>query len=181
MSDEELARRLKKHDESAMEEIMEVYTPYISTIINNMSKGGLTISDMEEVCADVFITLWKNTEKLREQELKSYIIGIAKSRTIDKLRAVSSKQTIDIEDIIYIEDNTAEDMYKNSDFRIDFEQALQMFSEDDREIIVRYYYYYQTVPKIAAIKGMNKEAVKSKIRRAKSKLESFFRERGYKI
>ena len=45
--------------------------------------------------------------------------------------------------------------------------------------MIRYYYYYQTAPKIAELLDMKLEAVKSKIKRARTKLKSFLKERGY--
>ncbi len=65
--------------------------------------------------------------------------------------------------------------------RYDLSQALEQFSEDDREIILRYYYYYQTAPMIAKLKGLETENVKSRVRRARKKLISFLKERGYGI
>ena len=64
--------------------------------------------------------------------------------------------------------------------RYDLSQALEQFSEDDREIILRYY-YYQTAPMIAKLKGLETENVKSRVRRARKKLISFLKERGYGI
>ena len=52
--------KLKQHDEAALEQIIQIYTPYVSTIIYNVSRSGMNTEDIEEICADVFITLWKN-------------------------------------------------------------------------------------------------------------------------
>ena len=49
--------KLLQQDESALEEIIREYAPYVSTIIYNVSKGSLSVSDMEETTAEVFITL----------------------------------------------------------------------------------------------------------------------------
>ena len=74
------ARRLKQHDETAFEEIIHYFTPLVSTIISNIAGGKLNPSDIEEVTADVFVTLWQNSEHLKEETLKSYLCCIAKSR-----------------------------------------------------------------------------------------------------
>ena len=52
-----LAERLKRKDESALEKIMEQYTRLITSVIYNIEKGSLSTEDMEEVAMDTFITL----------------------------------------------------------------------------------------------------------------------------
>ena len=54
MTEKEMVEGLKKHDESAIEEIMECFTPYVSTIIYNVSRGSMSTADIEETAADVF-------------------------------------------------------------------------------------------------------------------------------
>ena len=80
MKNKGAAERLKQHDETALEVIINTYTPYVSTIIYNVTKGSLSVADMEEVSADVFITLWKNSQKVNDETLKGYLAAIAKSR-----------------------------------------------------------------------------------------------------
>ena len=73
-----------------------------------------------------------------------------------------------------IEDNIDRQVLHN-----DLCEALNQFGEPDKEILVRYYYYYQTANKIAEVMGLKLEAVKSKIKRARTKLKAFLTERGY--
>ncbi len=54
MDNNNLIKRLKKHDERILEEIMSCYTPIVATIIFNISNGSLFLSDIEETVADVF-------------------------------------------------------------------------------------------------------------------------------
>ena len=180
MTENELIKKLKKHDESAIEEIMERYTPYVSTIIYNMSRGSLSTSDIEETAADVFFVLWNHSDKVKEGSLKGYIASIAKSRALDKVRtAASSQKIVDIEDVVMADEYSLNDNIDSQVLQKDLEDALGQFGEPDREIIVRYYYYYQTAPKIAETLDLKLEAVKSKIKRARAKLKAFLTERGY--
>ena len=57
MNENQIVDRLKKRDERALGEIMDKFTPLVSAIIYNVSKGNLTSSDIEETAADVFFTL----------------------------------------------------------------------------------------------------------------------------
>lgn len=176
----ETVKKLKRHDEMALEEIIRTYTPYVSTIIYNVTKGNISVSDMEEVTADVFITLWKNAEKVKENTLKGYLASISKSRAKDKLRKISSRtDVIDIETAEFADEYSLSD---NLDMKIlssDIENSVNELGEPDREIVIRYYYYYQSTPKIADILGMNADTVKTKLRRARLKLRKLLAERGY--
>lgn len=179
--DNNIAQRLVQMDESALEEIIREYTPYVSTIIYNVSRGSLSVSDMEEVTADVFITLWKNSGKVRSDTLKGYIAAIAKSRAKDKLRSLSGKAAVvDIEDAELADEYTLSDSIDGKELSRDIESAVNTLGEPDKEIVIRYYYYYQTTKKISEVLGLNADTVKTKLRRARLKLRTALEERGYK-
>ena len=180
MDDNELLHRLKKHDESAIEEIMERYTPYVSTIIYNLSRGKMSTPDIEETAADVFFTIWSEPQKITEGSLKGFIAAVAKNKAKEKIRRLKPKDNIiDIDDVVLADEYSLSDSIENKVLQQDLKQALDQFGEPDREIIIRYYYYYQTAPKIAELLDLKLEAVKSKIKRARTKLKSFLQERGY--
>ena len=90
---DKLLLKLKKHDEKALEAVIEQYSRLVATVINNISRGSLTKEDIEETVADVFVTLWNNADKVQEGRLKGYICCIAKTRTLNKI-AVNRKGTV---------------------------------------------------------------------------------------
>ena len=61
---DKLLLKLKKHDEKALQAVIEQYSRLVATVINNISKGSLTKEDIEETVADVFVTLWNNADKV---------------------------------------------------------------------------------------------------------------------
>ena len=66
---------------------------------------------------------------------------------------------------------------ENQQLQTELREALKQFEKQDREILIRYY-YYQTASRISEITGLSTEAVKSRIRRARTKLKAFLTERG---
>ena len=46
MDNNEIAKRLRLHEQSALEEVIQEYTPYVSTIIYNVTKGCMSVSDI---------------------------------------------------------------------------------------------------------------------------------------
>ena len=78
-----------------MEKIMETYNNYISTIIRN-SHINLSNEDVEEVILDVFLTLWKNQNKLDiNKSMSAYISGITKNLIKYKYRQCKITQNIE--------------------------------------------------------------------------------------
>lgn len=180
MTDNELIAELQKQNESALEEIMTRYTGYVSTIIYNLSRGSLPPSDIEEAAADVFIALWNNAEKIQTDSLKGFIAAVAKNKARETIRRIKPKgEIVDIDDVVMADEYTLPDSIDNKVLQKDISDALGQFGQPDREIILRYYYYYQTAPSIAERMGLKLEAVKSKIKRGRSKLKAFLQERGY--
>ena len=179
MNENQIVDKLKKHDESALVEIMDRFTPLVSAIIYNVSKGSLNSSDIEEAAADTFFTLWNNADKVQDGSLKGYISSIAKTKALDKIRNVKAPEIIDIDDLTLADEYMIEDNIDRQVLHNDLCDALNQFSEPDKEILVRYYYYYQTANKISEVMELKLEAVKSKIKRARTKLKAFLTERGY--
>lgn len=178
---DKLVHKLKKHDEKTFEEIIKQYNPLVSAIIFNVSKGCLTKEDIEETVSDVFVTLWKNSDKVQEGKLKSYICCIAKTRTLNKLESVKNKPALNIDDFDPEDDFSITYETEQKDIFSELHRIIDEFSEPDREILIRYYYYYQTVYKIAEVMDINTETVKSKLKRTRQKIKEKLSERGYTL
>ncbi len=178
---EDLARRLRKRDEKALREVILRLTPLVATIIYNVSGGELTREDIEEVTSDVFITLWNNTDKIVPEKLKGYVCCIAKTRAINKLKTVKSKNIVDIDDYDPEDDFSISEHTEHQDLNRELRELIDTLPTIDREIMIRYYYYYQTTSRIAEVMKLNPETVKSKLRRTREKLKAKLLERGYGV
>lgn len=77
MEEKRVLLALKRKDERALEQIIDYYTPYVSTIVYNIIGSCMSISDVEEVSSDVFFALWKNADKVENHKLKAYLSAIA--------------------------------------------------------------------------------------------------------
>ena len=96
VDDIKLAMGLRNKKEKALEEIILKYTPLVAAIIYNVGKGNLSKEDIEEVTSDVFMTLWKNSDKVLPDKLKGYICCIARIRR-DSTHSACIKTLIVIE------------------------------------------------------------------------------------
>ncbi len=182
MNDDELEAQIQKKSEAALSELIDKYTPLLSTVINNLTKGLMMPWDIEECLADSFYTLWNNAEKIQKGRMKGYLLTIAKSKAWDMLRKrrkTSELQELNQEEMT--ESFSMTDYIDNCQLREDIVICLSKFDTLNREILIRYFYYYQTSPEIAAVTGLSAEAVKSRIRRSVPKLRALLKEKGYQI
>lgn len=176
-----LVERLKKHDEKALAHIIEQQSRFVVSVIYNTSKGSLSKEDIEEVTADVFVTLWNNADKAQESKLKGYLCSIAKTRALNKIKSLKDKAVLNIDDYDPEDDFSIEDETEKKDIQRELKEVIKEIPLPDREILIRYYYYSQTVSQIAKEMSINLETVKSKLRRTREKIKTKLIERSYTI
>ena len=58
MNEKSLLKKLQNKDEKALEDIIDLYNAYVTTIVGSLLSSKGTKEDMEEVVADTFIALW---------------------------------------------------------------------------------------------------------------------------
>lgn len=181
MDNSERIRRLKKHDETALNELIHQYTGLVSGTVFQLSGGNLSASDIEEITADTFITLWYNTDKLQPQSLTGYMLCIAKNKARDKLRKVTGKATVSIDDLEIEEDFLLSDTVEKKALSAALKDALAELSEEDREIIIRHYYFYQSSTVIGEQMNLHPGTVKTRLMRTREKLKKLLTERGFSL
>ena len=64
MDERALLKRLKQKNEKALEETIQLYTAYTTTIIKEILNSKATVEDIEELVADTFISLWQSAGKI---------------------------------------------------------------------------------------------------------------------
>ena len=63
MTEKQLVKELARGELSALEVLIERYTPYVSSVIACILRGRQ--ADVEELTADVFLAAWENRDRLR--------------------------------------------------------------------------------------------------------------------
>lgn len=176
-----LVQKLKKHDEKALSQIIDQHSRFVASVIYNTSKGSLSKEDIEEVTADVFVTLWNNAEKVQEGKLKGYLCSIAKTRALNKIKSLKNNAVLNIDDYDPEDDFSIAAEVEKKDIHRELREVITEIPLPDRDILIRYYYYSQTVSQIAAEMDINLETVKSKLRRTREKIKAKLVERSYTI
>ena len=166
VDESKLLMQLQKRHKNSINQAIEVYTPYLSTVLYNMVGNGLPKEDIEEIVSDVFVVLWKNAEyiDLSKGTLRSYIAATARNLALKRLN--KKKDYTNLDDIeIPIEDDFTDDNKKS------IWDAVMSLGEPDNEIFVRFYKYDEKLKDISKATGLNISTIKTKLSRGKLKLK----------
>ncbi len=155
-----------------LEKIINEYSSYVATIINNMARDNLNCEDKEEIASEVFFLLWKNENKLDINKcLSSYIAGITKNVVKEYLRKI--KISFDIsnyENSLYSYDKI-EFLDSNIEEISKIEKKLEEMKEIDKIIFLDFYYYSKSIKDIAKEQKISEFSVKQRLYRIRNKIK----------
>lgn len=160
-----------KDNEMDLDRIIDDFTPYITTIINNGTDSRLSFEDKEEIFADTFFIIWKNRDKLNiNVSLNSYLAGITRNLIKEKYRKI--KIGYDISD--YENNMTISDlnMYESDrELIYDVEQKIKGLKDMDVKIVNLFYYSCRSIKDIAKILNISELNVKIRLHRIRKKIK----------
>ena len=169
MTDEKtLLLRLQRHDEAALQKVIELYTPYLNTVIYRAAGAAISREDMEEIVSDVFVSLWRNSERIDPQNgaLHSYIASAARKQAYKRLSCLHD--TVPLEELNPSEEPQAAAGQTEEQLLWD---CVKELGEKDFELFVRYYKYGETLKQISSAMGLKLSTVKTRLSRGRKKLK----------
>ena len=176
MTEKQLIKELARGELSALETLIERYTPYVSSVTARILRGRRL--DVEELTADVFLTAWENRDKLQPGKVKGYLGTIARNRAFNLLRADRVSLPLE-DDVLLLEtDGPEKELNRRETARI-IDRALSWLDKPQRELFVRHYYYGQTVQEAALAMGVNLSTAKTWLRRGRETLKTILNKEGY--
>ena len=180
MNERKLIKKLNRHSRNALDRAVSYYTPYVSAVILRTLAGRACREDMEELCADVFVTLWTHADTLDlEQGVRSWLAAVARNKAVDWLRRQRPSDLIpeDIPDSSPGPDELAQ----RRDQSARLWAAVEALGEPDRTLFIRYYYESESLKSIAADLGLTQTAAKQRLFRGRKTLKSVLQEEGVEI
>jgi len=165
-----------------VEQMIQDFSGYIHTIIENNVGNRLSMEDKEEIMSDVFLTVWHNKEKIdNTKPLKYYMAGITKNLISNKFRNQNKYDNqIELKNVELV---NLQDM----DMICEQNQILEVISEElnnmkpkDYKVFAKYYYYSKNIKEIAKELGMTESNVGVRLHRIKKKLRKELSKRGFK-
>ncbi len=178
MNEAKLVTRLRKKNPEALEKIIQMYTPYVSTVIRSALRGCVTREDLEELTADTFVALWDHAENIESDRLSGYLAKTAKSKAYNYMRK-NTITTESLEDMVITSDTDVESETEKRELQALLLGLINEASDKERNVLLRFYYYRQTITEIAADMFISVSAVKTGLSRGRKRLRTMLEERGY--
>ena len=160
-----------------MEEILDVES-FVTKAVNEYSgtiyKAAFHITcnkdDAYDVCQDVFLRLFNNFEKIKDDEhLKAWLIRVAVNCAKSYCTKGFKKNTVPIDDV-----NENELIAKNKEDNT-IDKVLKL-PEKYRVVIHLFYYQEMSIEEISGTLQIGKSAVKTRLSRGRKLLEKIIRE-----
>ena len=180
MNENDKISKFKHKNELNIEEIINKYSNYLFKVIKNISKEYLSLEDIEEIILDVFIAIWKNKNKLDEnQSIKSYMSSIAHNLTKKKLSNLNSNiKLVELDENIKYYSNDSIDIIENNINIEKLNQTLTTLSLEEYEIFTKFYYNSKKCKEIAKELNISEIKVKTKLHRIRKKIRKKLIEKG---
>ena len=178
MSDRELIRALNRGNAHALEELIDRYGKYVSSILSRILPGRR--QDCEELTEDVFLAAWNNRHKLREDKLKGYLGTVARNKAFNRLRDLQEELPLE-EDVLFEDSDLPCDLAERQDTARLIERALSRLEPKQRELFVRHYWYGQTVKEAAEEMELNLSTAKTWLARGREQLREILITEGYEL
>lgn len=174
-----LVSKLKKDDTAALKEIIDCYTGYVRTVVRNFSRGTFSEQDIDELCSDVFFSLWQHRNSLDVKiGFRSYLSAIARNAVKDRFKS-AKPPCEDISELEIPSGFSVEDTAQLHEMMRCLDKGLKQMSEQEREIFARYYFYGESTPKIAEKMNIAESTVRSGLSRTRNKLKEYMTKRGF--
>ena len=162
-----------------LDKIVDDYTPYIRTIVQNMVSNNLSEEDKEEIIIDTFFVLWKRYEEnYTIKSLSSYMAGITRNLIKEKLKSL--KYTIDIEQCNNLVEYSYVDIYSQEREEVNqLYEKIKNLKEDDIKIITMFYYSNKSIKDIAKELNISEVNTKTRLHRIRKKIKQELKQGGF--
>lgn len=178
MTDEELAKRLRRKDLQVFDYIMGEYNKLLWLVVGNILEKVGTAEDIEDCISDVYIKLLENPRiyDYTRGSLKSFLVRIAKNTAIDRYRKLTRTRTVEIHENYLDDEDDIIQLMIDRETRDKVLVAVDRLKEPDREILVRRYLYNERVRIISEKMDLPTKTIENRIYQAKLRLKNILLE-----
>jgi RNA polymerase sigma-70 factor, ECF subfamily len=177
-TDVEILRRVAGGDEGALSALYDRYRLILYGLILRILHSQ---AEAEDVLQDVFLQVWRRASDFDETRGRpfTWLVTLARSRAIDRLRALGSRERTaqeaarDVPDSI---SDAADDAVKSEQGEI-VRRALRELPEEQRQTLLLAYFEGLTQTEIAERTGTPLGTVKTRMRSGMTKLRESLGER----
>lgn len=160
--------------------IIDEFYRYVYKIVKNSITTLITDEDIEEIVSDVFLAVWKNSNKLSNSTvMKPYIAGITKNIIRNKYREIKLDFSIsDYEETLKDICNIEEIIEQKEQYKI-IQNTLHMLKENEYKIFILFYYQSKTIKDISEQLNLSNSNVKTILYRIRKLIKKNLENGGY--
>ena len=176
LSDGDLVRAMARGDESALAQVYDRYHLILFGLVMRILHER---AEAEDVLQEAFLQVWRRAGDYDESRGRAFtwLVTIARSRALDRLRALASRSRIANEAAQIPRDDVgdaASDALRSEEGKV-VRQALSELPEDQRRALFLAYFEGLTQTEIAARLGDPLGTVKTRMRAGMIKLREILR------
>lgn len=177
--EKQFAVKLKKGDTAALKEIIDCYTGYVRTVLRNFSRGMLSEQDIDELCSDIFFSLWQHRKNLdADVGFRAYLSAMARNAVKDRFKS-AEPPCDNVSEFEIPSGSRVEDMAQFHEMIRCLDKGLSTLPEKESEMFARYYFYGESTPVIARKMNLSESTVRSALSRTRTKLKEYLTKRGF--
>lgn len=170
MIKEELIGAYFDKEKLNFEKLLEDYQSYITAIIRNF--GTIKVEDEEEIISDVFLVLWKNSEKLNKNlKFSPYIAGITRRIIFKKYKELSNEFSIEDYDKILVSRFNVDKIIEEKEVNNWIMENVKKLGEKEYLIFTKFYYEDKKVKTIAKEMNLSLSNVKTTLHRPRERIK----------
>lgn len=177
MTEQDALALIRRGDSAGLSFLIERYTGYVSTIVWNILHEVMTTQDVEEITADVFVSLWQSRQKVGIRALRPYLAAMARNAARRALRKQGRDLALE-EDILPLAADGPEAALEAQEISACLQSAIEAMEPPDDEIFLRHYYYCQSTGSIAAELAISDANVRQRLHRGREKLRQMLEQGG---
>jgi RNA polymerase sigma factor (sigma-70 family) len=173
-NDAELIHRILLGEPSLYAQLVERYQSYVFTLVLRITGNR---EDAEEVAQDVFVKAYRSLADFRQQaRFSTWLYTIARTSCFTFLRK-KKMNILPLDDgkegahLAHLTSESGAMGLEQKSRHLALNRAIRLLGPDDALIITLFYQGEQTLEEIAQIMGLNPNAVKVRLHRARLKLK----------
>lgn len=133
-----------------IDKIIDNFYSYIYVIVKNGISISITDEDIEEIISDVFLAIWKNSDKLSEATvIKPYLVGTTKNVIKNKYRKIRLNFSISDYEENIIDTYNIEEITEQKEQDKIIQNTLQQLKDKEYKIFIMFYYESKNIKEIA--------------------------------
>lgn len=165
-------KHLKKKKEDALEFIADKYFGFVKRVVYKVLGPLHNEEAMEECINDIFLAVWKHSEKFEggEEDFKKWIYKVSKFQAIDYYRKLTKRTEVSLEDECAGQEESAEEHFVINETREELLALINTLEPTDQKIFMMKYFLGIRSEEIGRQLGLSRTAVDNRVYRGKKKL-----------